>query len=576
MKFSPATYTHWNNQLRFVLILLTFILPFSLMSQTKDLESRKKAHFEIPTDSYEPIDKRNQKTSEAYQFRSSQIYTTQVNINEEGMNILGDAANEPSIAIDPTNPDRMLIGWRQFDDVNNNFRQAGYAYSLDGGETWTFPGVIDAGVFRSDPVLDTDSDGTFYYNSLTADEFNNFECTVFKSESEDFDWDGGTYAHGGDKQWMAIDKTEGIGNGHNYSFWTVYFSSCGYKSFTRSTDLGEEYEECINVDGDPQWGTIVVGKEGEVYIAGLGGSGQIMLTKSLNAQDADEDISWEGVSTIDLDGSLVLQPPLNPAGLAGQVWVDVDKSDGPGSENVYVLASVQRSSNNDPLDVMFVKSTDGGYSWTEPMRINDDPTTYEYQWFGSLSVAPNGRLDVIWLDTRDAFGDSYNSALYYSFSLDQGETWAASEKVSEIFDPGLGYPNQDKMGDYFHMVSDNEHAHLAWANTFNGEQDVYYSRISHDVVGIEEDHIGSTLSMNIYPNPNNGQFKLSYSPNFSTTAMIHICDLYGNVLENIETHHSNSGIYSSNLDLSHLPNGIYICKLKTGDFEISKRMVILK
>src|SRR5687768_16731098 len=38
----------------------------------------------------------------------------QVNVSPAGANIVGDAANEPSIAVDPTNHDRMVIGWRQF------------------------------------------------------------------------------------------------------------------------------------------------------------------------------------------------------------------------------------------------------------------------------------------------------------------------------------------------------------------------------------------------------------------------------------------------------------------------------
>ena len=33
------------------------------------------------------------------------------------------------------------------------------------------------------------------------------------------------------------------------------------------------------------------------------------------------------------------------------------------------------------------------------------------------------------------------------------------------------------MGDYFHMVSDDLGANLAYAATFNGEQDVYFARI---------------------------------------------------------------------------------------------------
>ena len=43
--------------------------------------------------------------------------SVQVNVNAEGCNVVGDAANEPSIAIDPTNPNSIIIGWRQFDTV---------------------------------------------------------------------------------------------------------------------------------------------------------------------------------------------------------------------------------------------------------------------------------------------------------------------------------------------------------------------------------------------------------------------------------------------------------------------------
>jgi hypothetical protein len=110
------------------------------------------------------------------------------------------------------------------------------------------------------------------------------------------------------------------------------------------------------------------------------------------------------------------------------------------------------------------------------VRVNDDPGTTAYQWFGTMSVAPNGRIDAIWLDTRDNPG-TVLSSLYYSYSSDAGVTWSANERLSDEFDPHVGWPQQNKMGDYFHMVSDNEGAHLAWAGTFNGEQDVYYGRI---------------------------------------------------------------------------------------------------
>src|SRR5256885_12883547 len=49
----------------------------------------------------------------------------QVSVNASGVNIVGDAANEPSLCIDPTNPNRIAVGWRQFNSITNDFRQAG-------------------------------------------------------------------------------------------------------------------------------------------------------------------------------------------------------------------------------------------------------------------------------------------------------------------------------------------------------------------------------------------------------------------------------------------------------------------
>lgn len=66
----------------------------------------------------------------------------QINVDANGCNIVGDAANQGSIAIDPTDPNNIVIGWRQFDTVESSFRQAGWAYSHDGGLSWVFPGSI--------------------------------------------------------------------------------------------------------------------------------------------------------------------------------------------------------------------------------------------------------------------------------------------------------------------------------------------------------------------------------------------------------------------------------------------------
>jgi hypothetical protein len=154
----------------------------------------------------------------------------------------------------------------------------------------------------------------------------------------------------------------------------------------------------------------------------------------------------------------------------------VDRSGGPTRGNVYALCTV----TNDPgnfCNVMFSRSTDKGQTWSAPLRLNDDSATqHAYHWFGTLSVAPNGRIDACWNDTRHSTTNNLYSELYYSWSDDAGLTWAANRALSPAFNHLLGFPQQNKMGDYIGMVSLNEGACIVYAATFNGEQDIYFVR----------------------------------------------------------------------------------------------------
>jgi hypothetical protein len=403
----------------------------------------------------------------------------QVNTDDLGNNIPGDAANEPSIAVDPTAPNRIVIGWRQFDNVQSNFRQAGWAYSHDGGRAWTFPGVIEPGIFRSDPVLDADGDGNIFYLSLTI-VGNDFVCDLFESADGGVSWGTGAPAFGGDKEWMGIDRTDGIGRGNIYHIWSPFFSCCdGF--FTRSTDGGATFMEPIILPIDVFWGTVSVGPDGALFLSGVDLSFTPVLVRSSDAQDPAVVPSFDLATAVDLGGGTIAQGGApNPGGLLGQVWVATDHSGGPHHGNVYMLASLDPQ-GTDPLDVMFAASSDGGLTWTDPVRVNDDsPGTNAWQWFGTMSVGPSGRIDVIFNDTRTS-GSANVSELFYAFSNDAGATWSPNVAVSPPFDSHLGWPNQNKIGDYYDMVSDEIGAHVAFAATFNGEQDVYYLRIGeHD------------------------------------------------------------------------------------------------
>jgi hypothetical protein len=404
--------------------------------------------------------------------------SVQVNVDAMGNNISGDAANEPSIAIDPTDPNTVAIAWRQFDTIASNFRQAGRAHSTDAGQTWTFPGVLDPGQFRSDPVLSFDPNGNFYYSSLSSVT----TAEVFKSTDGGVNWLAPVSAFGGDKQWMTVDRTAGIGQGNVYQFWNVQFSCCPPNDFTRSTDGGASFDGPFALPTPSmKWGTLDVGPDGTLYLVGATlDQSSHLITWSSNAQDPGQTPTFAPGTpiNIDLGGTTTFGGP-NPGGLLGQVWVATDHSGGPTHGNVYVLGSVNPP-GSDPLDVMFLRSTDGGLNWSSPVRVNNDPIGNDaYQWFAAMSVAPTGRIDAVWNDTRNT-GATNLSELYYAFSLDAGVTWSINVPISPVFNSFLGWPNQNKIGDYCHLISDGLGASLAYAATFNGEQDVYFIRIGQD------------------------------------------------------------------------------------------------
>jgi hypothetical protein len=402
----------------------------------------------------------------------------QVNVNALGQNIIGDAANEPSMCIDPLNPNHMSVGWRQFDSVASNFRQSGWAYTTNGGLNWTFPGRLDAGTFRSDPVLAADASGNFYYLGITNG--SNFHCDLFRSTNGGVTWQSLGWALGGDKEWMAIDTTTGPGRGNIYQLWSPFFNYATNdpnKIFSRSTDGGNTWIDAIAMPHAPYFGTLDIGPDGEVYTFGTAiDIDPFVMNRSTNAQNALVTPSFDLSVIIDLGGPLMFGlPNVNPGGLLGQAEIAVDRSTGPTRGNVYVLCTV----SNDPgnlANVMFSRSTDRGQTWSTPIRINDDSATQNAcHWFGTLAVAPNGRVDVCWNDTRHS-SDATMSELYYSWSDDGGLTWAANRPLSPPFNQSVGFPNQAKIGDYTALISLNEGACIAYAATFNNEQDVYFVR----------------------------------------------------------------------------------------------------
>jgi len=337
--------------------------------------------------------------------------------------------------------------------------------------------------------------------------------SVFKSADGGVTWSDPVYQFLGDKNWMVIDKTSGTSQGNIYSIWRRAGSSHPDPEYTptyfvRSTDDGVSYQEpdaalpATNLG----FGRIAVGPNGEVYLSGVEenviGSNSIgifrtghFFLKSLDAKDSADSPTF-AAQQVDMGGKVIwLYTPdgPNPLGADGDVQIAADISNGPMRGNIYMFAYVHPYSwveGDDAMNVNFIRSEDGGDTWSAPMRINDDVlSAHSFQYFPMLGVASNSRIDAVWYDTRNgSLTPPYRmSQLFYSYSWDGGKTWSENKAVTPVFNTHLPYrtvngqeQQSDKMGDYTHLVSDANGAHIAYTATFNGEQDVYYLNVFPD------------------------------------------------------------------------------------------------
>ncbi len=82
-----------------------------------------------------------------------------------------------------------------------------------------------------------------------------------------------------------------------------------------------------------------------------------------------------------------------------------------------------------------------------------------------------------------------------------------------------------------------------------------------------------SLSVNIYPNPNNGSFALSFSAKNEDNCTIEIRNLLGQVIYT-EKLNGFSGDYTKQFDMREFGNAMYFVSLKTANNEVTKKVIV--
>ena len=482
--------------------------------------------------------------------------------------------NEPSIIMDPKHPN-VLIG-------ASNIRN--YYVSLDTGRTWTANLLSSSNGVWGDPALAVDTSGDFYFFHLSNPANGNWIDRIVcqKSTDQGATWSDGSYTglngtHAQDKHWPVIDRT----NNMMYVTWTqfdVYGSANPLDSsiilFSKSADAGLTWSDakrinklagdCIDSDSTVEGAVPAVGPNGEVYVAWAGPRG-LTFNKSL-----DQGEHWLNEETLisDIPGGWDYSIPgiFRANGLPITVC---DLSDGPHRGTIYVNWSDQRNGLNN-TDIWLAKSTDGGETWSPPIKVNDD-TGIKQQFFTYMAIDQvTGYLYFVFYDRRNY--DDENTDVYMAVSEDGGETFI-NRRISE----SPFFPNEGVFfGDYTNLTVNNGIVRPIWTRLNKGQLSIWTHLTTGDelITSSEEAQSSTPLDFESYPNPTGNYFFVSYKLHQTARINLSVVDNNGKVVAHIlRNQRKPYGKYVESIDVSQLglTPGIYLIRL-----EVDKEVKVLK
>lgn len=240
---------------------------------------------------------------------------------------------------------------------------------------------------------------------------------------------------------LALDSAENL-----YLVWEAEQAGVSNIRFSRSNDAGRSWRAAETVLAQPvgqESPSLGVDQKGSLYT--IWTDERLGLYNVYFARSDDAGASWSPGRAI--------SPNLGQADqCACRLVVAVDGG---------LYAAWQDYRSGDP-DIYFAYSSDGGQTWQEQPRLNDDPGQV-YQGAPTLGVDAAGRVYVAWEDARAGV-----PAIYVSSRDPQSGQWSANVAVTSPGDGAAATP--------YLSLDTNGNLYLAWQQVLAAGSEIRISR----------------------------------------------------------------------------------------------------
>ncbi len=409
---------------------------------------------------------------------------------------------EPHVFRSRAYPQRLLATFQEGRRADGGAVSCGYAYSIDGGRTWTrslIPQLTltsGGSFFRAtDPVAAIDLNGNLYLNTLNAltDDFSLANITVVRSSDGGATWTGPMVVFTApstqvfpDKNWMTVNDHPDAPHANRLA---VTFTN--FTSNANGASTGNNLRCTVSDDGGNTWST-----PSDITPPGASNQG----TQPLYLADGSLLVPYItfGSATNNftincrrsLDGGLSWTSPSVAIHHVDLGWDDAVARDGvflisaTAAQDTGTVFVTWTENINGAAQVRLSRSTDQGQTWSTPAIVNEfAPRLSAFN--PTVGSSLDGQtVTVTWMDKRNA-PDSRNwTDMYASTSTDGGLTWSADFRISDrTTDLRLGqYTSRGYMlGDYFGLAAGPTPAApsvAVWIDTRTGQADPVATRFN--------------------------------------------------------------------------------------------------